>query len=552
MSSTSSMAQDAGRLKESHVLRLVNHYLSMHEYETAIFLCERLHAQSPRPHILHKLATCYFATGDAEKTFMLLRGCSSADNRYLYAVCAEKLGNLHEAEQALLSGGLTTFEGTSASSSASRLHLFLEHHKKLMKTSSYLPGDAQYTAATRDFVQNTMNVPNGAAGMKLLGTVCRKANRKEHAQRCFEISLDLDPYMWSAYEALCEMGFGLTYAARAATRFGQDGPGTKYQTTDADQGSNGGLSSTEQFRTPSYSSNTFKTPSGMTPGTPVASVARDPGGLSVDTNTPVVPGSGIPTPRNPVGRPRAHPSVRGEAEDDLPAADSKATESLLSLMSTLGRGYYYLCQYDCRRALQIFSSLSVNDYRSGWVLNQVARCHFEMADYKSAYTVFKQLRRQEPYRRRGMELYSTTLWQLKKEMELSYLAQQLVEFGRTSPQVWCAVGNCFSLQKEHELALKFFQRAIQIDPGFTYAYTLSGHEYVSNEDFDKAIECYRHAIRTDDRHYNAWYGLGQIYFRQEKYEVAEFHFRRALGINTGSSVLCCYVGMALSRMDKVC
>ena len=29
------------------------------------------------------------------------------------------------------------------------------------------------------------------------------------------------------------------------------------------------------------------------------------------------------------------------------------------------------------------------------------------------------------------------------------------------------------------------QRAIQIDPSFTYAYTLSGHEYVSNEDFEK-------------------------------------------------------------------
>jgi anaphase-promoting complex subunit 3 len=29
------------------------------------------------------------------------------------------------------------------------------------------------------------------------------------------------------------------------------------------------------------------------------------------------------------------------------------------------------------------------------------------------------------------------------------------------PECWCVVGNCFSLQKEHETALKFFQRAIQ-------------------------------------------------------------------------------------------
>ena len=33
-------------------------------------------------------------------------------------------------------------------------------------------------------------------------------------------------------------------------------------------------------------------------------------------------------------------------------------------------------------------------------------------------------------------------------------------------QAWCATGNCFSLQKEHDTAIKFFQRAIQV--GITY------------------------------------------------------------------------------------
>ena len=42
-------------------------------------------------------------------------------------------------------------------------------------------------------------------------------------------------------------------------------------------------------------------------------------------------------------------------------------------------------------------------------------------------------------------------------MELSYLAQKVSEFDRLSPYTWCVVGNCFSLQKEHETALRFFQ-----------------------------------------------------------------------------------------------
>jgi anaphase-promoting complex subunit 3 len=199
----------------------------------------------------------------------------------------------------------------------------------------------------------------------------------------------------------------------------------------------------------------------------------------------------------------------------------------------------------------MFNTLHAKDCNSGWVLNQIAKCYFEIPNYKQAAFIFEKIRTIEPYRTEGMELYSTTLWQLKQEIKLSYLAQQLTQYGKVSPHVWCVVGNCFSFQKEHDLALKFFQRAIQIDDRFTYAYTLSGHEYVSNEDFDKAIECYRHAIRTDDRHYNAWFGLGTIYYRQEKYDIAEYHFRKALNINSKSSVLHNYVGLVQSQRGEV-
>ena len=71
-------------------------------------------------------------------------------------------------------------------------------------------------------------------------------------------------------------------------------------------------------------------------------------------------------------------------------------------------------------------------------------------------------------------------------------------------QTWVVSGNCFSLQKEHDTAIKFFKRAIQLDPSFAYAYTLLGHEYVITEEMDKAMACFRNAIRIDSRHYNAW------------------------------------------------
>ena len=45
------------------------------------------------------------------------------------------------------------------------------------------------------------------------------------------------------------------------------------------------------------------------------------------------------------------------------------------------------------------------------------------------------------------------------------------------------------------------------------------------------------------------YGLGSVFFRQEKYEMAEYHFRRALNINAVSSVLRCYLSMALHAQN---
>lgn len=129
----------------------------------------------------------------------------------------------------------------------------------------------------------------------------------------------------------------------------------------------------------------------------------------------------------------------------------------------------------------------------------------------------------EPNRVSGMDVYSSTLWHLRKEVALSHLAHDLVEKQRMAPESWCAVGNCFrfvllfrkmlfnvllcrcSMKREHDVAMKCFMRAVQINPGFTYAHTLIGHEYIAMEDNEKAMQSFQTAIRCDRRHYNAWY-----------------------------------------------
>lgn len=75
---------------------------------------------------------------------------------------------------------------------------------------------------------------------------------------------------------------------------------------------------------------------------------------------------------------------------------------------------------------------------------------------------FSEMRERDPHRLEFTEYYSTALWHLQDDVALSALSQELTRLSKGSPQAWCAAGNCFSHLKEHENAIKFFQRAVQV------------------------------------------------------------------------------------------
>ncbi|CAJ2669251.1 unnamed protein product [Trifolium pratense] len=222
---------------------------------------------------------------------------------------------------------------------------------------------------------------------------------------------------------------------------------------------------------------------------------------------------------------------------------------ILTLLRVLGEGFRLACLYKCQDALETYLKLPYKHYNTGWVLSQVGKVYYEF-DYLEADRAFGLARQITPYNLEGMDVYSTVLYHLKEDMKLSYLAQGLIQTDRLAPQSWCAMGNCYSLQKDHETALKNFQRAVQLNPRFAYAHTLCGHEYVALEDFENGIKCYQSALRVDARHYNAWYGLGMVYLRQEKFEFSEHHFRMAFQINPRSSVILSYLGTALHALKR--
>lgn len=224
----------------------------------------------------------------------------------------------------------------------------------------------------------------------------------------------------------------------------------------------------------------------------------------------------------------------------------QADEYIYNLMRLIASAQRALALHDTATCLQEIEKLPHVHQRSGSVMVMVGKCHYELTEYAPAERSFAIVRQLEPYRVWDMEVYSTLLWHLQREVRLSYLAQELLATDPRSPEAWIAVGNCFSLQKEKSQALTCFRRAVQLDPSCAYAFILSGHELL-DDDLDKSVNFFQSALRVDPRNYNAWYGLGVCYQKKSKLRIAEYHYRKALEIHPNNAVLMGCVAMVLER-----
>jgi anaphase-promoting complex subunit 3 len=251
--------------------------------------------------------------------------------------------------------------------------------------------------------------------------------------------------------------------------------------------------------------------------------------------------------------------TKGSVQPPVPSKNTepdavKTDEALrwmLDLLKKLGNGYYHLSMFQCDDALQSLSSLPAAHQGTPWVLALMGRAHFEQAAYQEAEKFFRKMRVLAPSRLEDMEVYSTILWHLKRETDLSFLAHELIDAAWHSPQAWCALGNAWSLARDPEQALRCFKRATQLDPKFAYAFTLQGHEHVANEEYDKALTAYRQAIAADHRHYNAYYGIGRVQERLGAYDKAYTHFSAASSINPNNAVLICCIGTVLEKQKQI-
>lgn len=55
-------------------------------------------------------------------------------------------------------------------------------------------------------------------------------------------------------------------------------------------------------------------------------------------------------------------------------------------------------------------------------------------------------------------------------------------------------GNYYSIRADHTKAVKYFQRALKLNPQYLSAWTLMGHEFMEMKNTNAAIQSYRKAV----------------------------------------------------------
>ncbi|KAF9465070.1 hypothetical protein BDZ94DRAFT_1255234 [Collybia nuda] len=165
-----------------------------------------------------------------------------------------------------------------------------------------------------------------------------------------------------------------------------------------------------------------------------------------------------------------------------------------------------------------------------WVMSLRACVLYHLHDFGQAETQFERILALDPYRIDDIDVFSNILYVTDNRLKLSRLAHEFLTLDKDRPEICCLVGNHYSLRAEHEKAVKYFRRAIQLDRTYLSAWTLMGHEYVEMKNSHAAIEAYRRAVDVNRKDYRAWYGLGQAYELLSMHHYALHYYQHATAL----------------------
>jgi protein O-GlcNAc transferase len=110
------------------------------------------------------------------------------------------------------------------------------------------------------------------------------------------------------------------------------------------------------------------------------------------------------------------------------------------------------------------------------------------------------------------------------------LLEDMLSVHHDNAQVWSEAGVVYLRHGKHSEAIAHFQRAIEIDPQSSAAFTNLGGAYLQTHQLPKAVATFREALRRDPSAFQAQVSMIRALRLMERFEEAQIYARSALDL----------------------
>lgn len=119
---------------------------------------------------------------------------------------------------------------------------------------------------------------------------------------------------------------------------------------------------------------------------------------------------------------------------------------------------------------------------------------------------------------------------LSLEPRIAYL-RYLLETERADPEIYFQLGVAFHEGSEPDSAIRYYEKAVAVDPGYTKAYVNMGVLYDDQGKSEQALQMFEEATRKNEEDILGFAHAAFIRFHIRDYSTAWKHLTRALEID---------------------
>ncbi|CAI2349583.1 unnamed protein product [Caenorhabditis sp. 36 PRJEB53466] len=185
------------------------------------------------------------------------------------------------------------------------------------------------------------------------------------------------------------------------------------------------------------------------------------------------------------------------------------------------------------------------------IITKIAASSNARHDHDQAIANFEDVRAMDPFRLTDLHLLSDSLYIRNDLKKLSELALEIYKVHKFRWETCCIVANYHAIRRDSEHAIKFFQRALRLNPGIAGLWVLIGHEFMELKNNAAACVSYRRAIELDPADHRGWYGLGQMYDIMKMPAYSLFYYQEAQKAKPHDSRLLVALGEVYSKINRI-